>query len=331
VTPAVVILTAIVLVIMLLDEFFSLPIVAFSQLSSNASSSIEDSSSTNNKVVILIFDRGYKSQFTTAKPILDNYGYKATVFPICNYIGEEKSVKHKGPAMSWEEIETLHKEGYDIQSHGMNHKDLTSLSSDEREFEVGESKKCLLDHGINSTIFSAAFNRGADDPEIIDTIAKYFDFGFLGHSTLMFLHCDGWEKFSFDESNYEGQTDCRPFFDDGTPTSTNRYSIKEWSHDEEHKLINEKYSESSPHGTMIYEILFDKFVEIVNSQTKFNINGEINAIPLITYHDINEDEDKSTSEELFAKEMKYLHDNGFRVLTVSDLGYNENDNYFFIK
>jgi hypothetical protein len=327
VTPAAVIPTAIVLVIMLLGVFFPLPIVTFSQLSSNASSSIEDGGSTNNKVVILIFDRGYKSQFTNAKPILDNYGYKATIFTICNYIGEEKST------MSWEEIETLHKEGYDIQSHGMNHKDLTSLSSDEREFEVGQSKKCLLDHGINSTIYSAAFNRGADDPEIIDTIAKYFDFGFLGHSTLMFLHCDGWEKFGFDKSNYEGQTDCRTYDDDGggTPTPTNRYSIKEWSQDREHYRINKKYPGSSPHGTMISEILFDKFVKIVDSQTKFNINGEINAIPLITYHNINEDENISTSEELFAKEMKYLHDNGFRVLTVSDLDYNENNNYFFIK
>ena len=29
--------------------------------------------------------------------------------------------------------------------------------------------------------------------------------------------------------------------------------------------------------------------------------------------------------------MKYLHDNGFRVLTMADLGYNENDNYIYIK
>ena len=56
---------------------------------------------------------------------------------------------------------------------------------------------------------------------------------------------------------------------------------------------------------MTSEILFNKFVEIVNSQTKFNVNGEINAIPIITYHNINENETVSTSEELFAKEMKY--------------------------
>jgi peptidoglycan/xylan/chitin deacetylase (PgdA/CDA1 family) len=326
--------TAIALVIMLLGGFFSSSLVAFSQSSPNVSSSSgsqdddnnNKNSSNNNKVVILVFDRAYKSQLTNGKPLLDNYGYKATIFAVCNWIDNKKSI------MSWEETESLHKQGYDIQSHGMNHKDLRSLSLEEREFEVGQSKKCLHDHGINSTIYSAAFNRWGDDPEIIDTIAKYYDFGFLGHSTLMFLRCDGWEKFSFDdESNYKGQTDCRTFFDDGTPTPTNRYSIKEWSHDREHNRINEKYPDNPPHGSMISKILFDKFVEIVNSQTKFNINGEINVIPLITYHGISDNDSVSTSEELFAKEMKYLYDNGFRVLTVSDLDYNENDNYFFIK
>jgi hypothetical protein len=336
-TQAVVIPTAIVLVIILLAGFFSsLPIVAYSQSSSDDSiSSNHDSKSNNNdnKFVILIFDRAYKSLITTAKPILDDYGYKATIFAICNWIGnKEESV------MSWEEIESLHNEGYDIQSHGMDHKDLRILSPDEREYEIGQSKKCLLDHGINSTVFSAAYNKGGHDPEIIETIAKYYDFGFSGHSTLMFLHCDGWEKFDFDEANYKGQTDCRTYHDvdvdvddSFTPTPTNRYSIKEWSHDREHQRINDKYPHSSPHSPKISEILFDKFVEIVNNQTKFNLNGKINAIPLITYHEINKDTTVSTSEELFAREMKYLHDNNFRVITVSDLGYNEDDNYFFIK
>jgi hypothetical protein len=34
---------------------------------------------------------------------------------------------------------------------------------------------------------------------------------------------------------------------------------------------------------------------------------------------------------LFDKEMKYLHDNGVRVITISDLGYDENRNYLYVK
>ena len=33
----------------------------------------------------------------------------------------------------------------------------------------------------------------------------------------------------------------------------------------------------------------------------------------------------------FAKEMKYLHDNGFRVLSMNNLGYDAKNNVFYIK
>ena len=37
-----------------------------------------------------------------------------------------------------------------------------------------------------------------------------------------------------------------------------------------------------------------------------------------------------TTLNLFDAEMKYLHDNGFKVLTMSDLGYDENSNSLYI-
>ncbi|MFZ0510449.1 MAG: hypothetical protein WAM14_02485 [Candidatus Nitrosopolaris sp.] len=39
----------------------------------------------------------------------------------------------------------------------------------------------------------------------------------------------------------------------------------------------------------------------------------------------------STTLDLFAQEMKYLHDNGFRVLLLNQLGYDPNNNVFYIK
>ena len=34
---------------------------------------------------------------------------------------------------------------------------------------------------------------------------------------------------------------------------------------------------------------------------------------------------------LFSQMMKYLHDNGFKVLTINQLGYNTTNNLFYIK
>src|ERR1051326_4799881 len=39
----------------------------------------------NNKVAIITFGDAWKSEYTTAKPILDKYGFKASYFIPCNY------------------------------------------------------------------------------------------------------------------------------------------------------------------------------------------------------------------------------------------------------
>ena len=68
---------------------------------------------------------------------------------------------------------------------------------------------------------------------------------------------------------------------------------------------------------------------IVNSQTRYNSNGKINAVPILVYHNITNtimdyiipSHASSTTLDLFAQEMKYLHDNGFRVLLLNQVGY----------
>jgi peptidoglycan/xylan/chitin deacetylase (PgdA/CDA1 family) len=45
---------------------------------------------TDDRAVILNFDDGRKDQFTIAKPVLDKYGFKATFYVVCNYVGNKK-------------------------------------------------------------------------------------------------------------------------------------------------------------------------------------------------------------------------------------------------
>ena len=54
-----------------------------------------------NKYVVLMFDRGYDNIFTTAKPILDKYGFKASIFIACDYI-------ENGKGMNWNQIRQLY-------------------------------------------------------------------------------------------------------------------------------------------------------------------------------------------------------------------------------
>ena len=159
----------------------------------------------NDKYVMLIFDRGYKSTFTTAKPILDKYGFKATIFVACSSTESPKG-------MTWDQLRQLQNEGYDIQSHGSEHTKLVDIKSyEEMETIVREGKECLEEQGFSPTVFQAPYNKGRDDPKIVDIISRYFDFAFMGHSKYIFLNCDGWENFGYSIESYEGCTDCSPY------------------------------------------------------------------------------------------------------------------------
>ena len=80
----------------------------------------------------------------------------------------------------------------------------------------------------------------------------------------------------------------------------------------------------------------------MNYQTSINTNGTITAIPILVYHNIDYKnsssnitskwiKDSTIDVNLFDREMKYLHDKGFKVLAISDLGYNQTSNKLYIK
>lgn len=256
------------------------------------------------KAIILNFDDDWKGQFTHAVPILEKYGFNATFFvttgcltyqntSYCNNAGGES-------AMTWEDIKLLSEMGHDIQSHGVSHKDLTTVSATDLEYEVGQSKQSLLEHGYNSTIFSTPYASGEGNSTVINTISKYYDIGRIGYAPLVYLD------------------------------STDRYSLPVWVDYD----LQAMYRDNSTK-------IFDAFVEAINSQAQYNSNGTINAIPIIVYHNVDYKNsssnispdwlDSTIDVNLFDREMKYLHDNGFQVLTTSDLGFNQTSNKLYIK
>jgi hypothetical protein len=271
-------------------------------------------SNRSNKVVMINFDDGLKGQSIYAKPILDKYGFKASFFIICGRVGTERS------SMNWQDIAELNKDGMDIESHSMTHINLNRLSTNALKFEIGGSKQCFAKHGYNTPIFGYPFNLGSNKPSVVNLVAKYYNFGRSGTDRLMFLDCRGYMK--------DTQTGCRTYLPNGMLSHANRYDIRSASF---HHVSNQ-------HNFTPAE-MFHVFLQIVNGQTRYNSDGKINSIPIIVYHNItNSIQDctipshaSSTTLDLFAQEMKYLHNNGFRVLLLNQFGYDPNDNVFYIK
>jgi peptidoglycan/xylan/chitin deacetylase (PgdA/CDA1 family) len=271
---------------------------------------------TNNAVILDFYDNDI-GQFTSAKPILDKYGFKGTFFIVCNWASS-----HNPERMTWQEINQLYREGHDIESHTMTHKLLDGLSARALDYEVGQSKQCIHDHlGIYPTIFSPPHDRGWDNATIINTIAKYYGLSIGGFvNDVMFLQCYGWKQKQ--QQQYLNQRDCRPYSDNGTLNYASRYDIKENAGAQGHS-----------NDTMI----FDRFANLVNREEMLNSNDTakpINSVLILGYHNINNTQTTqrdAMDAALFDKEMKYLHDNGIRVITMSDLGYDQNSKYLYVR
>src|SRR6476661_8543253 len=70
------------------------------------------------RLVVLTFDDASKSHFTVARPILKKYGFGATFFVTEGF----DFLTNKRDYMTWEEIAQLHRDGFEIGNHTLDHK-----------------------------------------------------------------------------------------------------------------------------------------------------------------------------------------------------------------
>ena len=70
----------------------------------------------NRTKVLLTFDDGIASQYTTAKPILDAYGYRATCYVVPQLFGGT-SAAYGAPLMTYAQADDLYAAGWDICNH----------------------------------------------------------------------------------------------------------------------------------------------------------------------------------------------------------------------
>jgi peptidoglycan/xylan/chitin deacetylase (PgdA/CDA1 family) len=307
------------------------------KISTSSHSPTQSGNSSNDndeKFLIINFDDSHESDYTYAKTILDKYGFKATFFEVCNWV--EAGYHELDKSITWEQIAALQQDGMDIEAHTMTHPNLNDLSQADLNYEIGQSKQCLENHGFNPTIFAYPNGKGSDNPKVVNTVAKYYDLARTdSKSALTFLHCD---------ENNDEQTDCRTHFSDGTLTPSNRYSINSWAHKhiEEGCSANTGGLDTRTCTNIRHEYnnaqMFQKFISAVNNQSNYNTDGVVRAIPIIVYHTLVNYPDLSdsnrpidTTVNLFDVEMRYLYNNGFKVLTMADLGYDENSQSLYIK
>jgi peptidoglycan/xylan/chitin deacetylase (PgdA/CDA1 family) len=256
------------------------------------------------RAAIITFDDGMLSQYTFAKPILDKYNFKATFYIICNSVDKENR-------MNWNNIQTLEEEGHEIGSHSMNHKKLSTLSDEEMRYEIIESKRCLQENGFDINSFSFPYNDGDDNKHILKTVADNYHIARTASEPLMIFECRDVQMENFIDYNNKYDNKCDQTTKNHKDEVFKEYTITGLSH--------EAYKKSGGYSD---EEMFEQFIEIVESQTKYNTENTIGAIPILIYHSVDyTGDDYSINPDLFEKEMEYLFENGYKIFQMKDIVY----------
>ncbi len=128
------------------------------------------------KPIVITFDDSYESIYKHAFPLLDKYGFTATVFVISGYAGKInkwdvnlgwRQFKH----LSWDQIVQLKHAGFEIGSHTVHHADLTRISDSLLKCELEVSKK-QIEEKIGEEIQFISFPFGRYNQKVIEMSRK---------------------------------------------------------------------------------------------------------------------------------------------------------------
>jgi peptidoglycan/xylan/chitin deacetylase (PgdA/CDA1 family) len=98
------------------------------------------------KTVVLTFDDGFKNFYYSAYPVLQEFGFNATVFLVPGYLGasSEWNRELKGlpelDLLDWGEISEMSDDGIDFGAHTMTHSDFSKLDLTKTRREIIDSK-----------------------------------------------------------------------------------------------------------------------------------------------------------------------------------------------
>jgi peptidoglycan/xylan/chitin deacetylase (PgdA/CDA1 family) len=140
--------------------------------------------SERDRVVAVTFDDAYRSVLELARPVLDRYGFPATVFVPTDYVDASEPPRwpgidhwYGGPherellPMSWPELRSLADLGWEIGSHSGSHPHLTSLDDARLEDELVRSK-ASCEHHLEGSCISFAYPYGDVNRRVVAAVAR---------------------------------------------------------------------------------------------------------------------------------------------------------------
>lgn len=106
--------------------------------------SIKTQQVMKDKIVAITFDDAYTNILTTAKPLLDKFGYPYTIFVNPGIIDRYES-RTSSPYLSWAQLKSMADDGVILANHGFEHDSLIRMKAGVSEEQwLAEQSKLLL-------------------------------------------------------------------------------------------------------------------------------------------------------------------------------------------
>jgi peptidoglycan/xylan/chitin deacetylase (PgdA/CDA1 family) len=129
--------------------------------------------------VVLTFDDGYADFHSRALPLLERYGFSATVFVTTGWvaeIGSRPATTPLGPMLSWSQIEEASRCGIEFAAHSRTHPQLDRLSEATLREELAASKAELEDR-LGAPVTGLAYPFGYSNAKVRE-VARQLAYGY---------------------------------------------------------------------------------------------------------------------------------------------------------
>ncbi len=125
------------------------------------------------KPVVVSFDDGYRSQYVYARPELRKLGWPGVLSAISGRIGQPNA------ELSNQMVQTMINDGWELDSHTINHVDVSQASGAQLTSEVAGSRK-MLQQRFHQPVNFFCYPSGRYDDQAIQAVR---DAGYLGATT----------------------------------------------------------------------------------------------------------------------------------------------------